>query len=111
LAKRRYEILSIKNIRTKRKINDRRIKVKEYQNKIEKIKIKISDVLEELADYLESDEMTSELIEEEIKSTFNFIKNNYLEELKEIEEEGYELTSEEAFDLRYDILEAEMMGN
>lgn len=85
--------------------------MKEYQNKIEKIKIKISDVLEELADYLESDEMTSELIEEEIKSTFNFIKNNYLEELKEIEEEGYELTSEEAFDLRYDILEAEMMGN
>lgn len=85
--------------------------MKEYQNKIEKIKIKISDVLEELADYLESDEMTSELIEEEIKSTFNFIKNNYLEELKEIEEEGYELTSEEAFDLRYDILEAQMMGN
>lgn len=85
--------------------------MKEYQNKIEKIKRKISDVLEELADYLESDDMTSELIAEEIKSTFNFIKNNYLEELKEIEEEGYELTSEEAFDLRYDILEAEMMGN
>lgn len=85
--------------------------MKEYQNKIEKVKRKISDVLEELADYLESDEMTSELIEEEIKSTFNFIKNNYLEELKEIEEEGYKLTSEEAFDLKYDILEDEMMGN
>lgn len=85
--------------------------MKEYQNKIEKVKRKISDVLEELVDYLESDEMTSELIEEEIKSTFNFIKNNYLEELKEIEEEGYKLTSEEAFDLKYDILEDEMMGN
>ena len=55
--------------------------------------------------------MTAELIENEIKSTFNFIKNNYLEELKEIEEEGYKLTSEEAFDLKYDILEDEMMGN
>ena len=85
--------------------------MKEYQNKIEKIKRKISDVLEELADYLESDEMTSELIEEEIKSTFNFIKNNYLSTMKEIEEEGYELTSEEAFDLRYDILEAQATGN
>ena len=85
--------------------------MKEYQNKIEKVKRKISDVLEELADYLESDETTAELIEEDIKSTFNFIKNNYLEELKEIEEEGYELPSEEAFDLRYDILEDEMMGN
>jgi hypothetical protein len=85
--------------------------MKEYQNKIEKVKRKISDVLEELTDYLESDEMTSELIEEEIKSTFNFIKNNYLEELKEIEEEGYELTSEEAFDLKYDILEAQATGN
>lgn len=87
------------------------MKMKEYQNKIEKVKRKISDVLEELVDYLENDEMTSLLIEEEIKSTFNFIKNNYLEELKEIEEEGYKLTSEEAFDLRYDILEDEMMGN
>lgn len=85
--------------------------MKEYQNKIEKIKRKISDVLEELADYLESDETTAELIENEIKSTFNFIKNIYLSTMKEIEEEGYELTSEEAFDLRYDILEAQATGN
>ena len=85
--------------------------MKEYQNKIEKIKEKIASDLEDLSDLIQKEEMTAELIEEEIKSTFNFVKNNYLEELKEIEEEGYELTSEEAFDLRYDILEAQTTGN
>lgn len=85
--------------------------MKEYQNKIEKIKEKIASDLEDLSDLIQKEEMTAELIEEEIKSTFNFVKNNYLEELKEIEEEGYELTSEEAFDLRYDILEAQATGN
>ena len=85
--------------------------MKEYQNKIEKIKEKIASDLEDLSEVIQKEEMTAELIENEIKSTFNFIKNNYLSTMKEIEEEGYELTSEEAFDLRYDILEAEMMGN
>ena len=85
--------------------------MKEYQNKIEKIKERIASDLEDLSDLIQKEEMTAELIEKEIKSTFNFIKNNYLEELKEIEEEGYELTSEEAFDLRYDFLEAQATGN
>lgn len=85
--------------------------MKEYQDKIETIKEQIASDLEDLSDLIQNEDMTAELIENKIKSTFNFIKNNYLSTMKEIEEEGYELTSEEAFDLRYDILEAEMMGN
>lgn len=85
--------------------------MKEYQNKIEKIKEQITSDLEDLSEVIQKEEMTAELIENEIKSTFNFIKNNYLSTMKEIEEEGYELTSEEAFDLRYDILEAQATGN
>ena len=85
--------------------------MKEYQNKIEKIKEQIASDLEDLSEVIQKEEMTAELIENEIKSTFNFIKNNYLSTMKEIEEEGYELTDEEAFDLRYDILEAQATGN
>ena len=85
--------------------------MKEYQDKIETIKEQIASDLEDLSDLIQNEDMTAELIENEIKSTFNFIKNNYLSTMKEIEEEGYELTSEESFDLRYDILEDEMMGN
>ena len=85
--------------------------MKEYQDKIETIKEQIASDLEDLSDLIQNEDMTAELIENEIKSTFNFIKNNYLSTMKEIEEEGYKLTDEEAFDLRYDILEDEMMGN
>lgn len=85
--------------------------MKEYQNKIETIKEQISEDLEELIDVIKIENMTAELIEREIDFIVKYIKNNRLKKLKEIEEEGYELTSEEAFDLRYDILEAEMMGN
>ena len=85
--------------------------MKEYQNNIENIKNQISEDLEELIDVIKIENMTAELIEQEIDFIFKYIKNNRLKKLKEIEEEGYELTSEEAFDLRYDILEAEMMGN
>ena len=53
--------------------------MKEYQNKIEKIKEQIASDLEDLSDLIQKEEMTAELIENEIKSTFNFIKNNYLE--------------------------------
>lgn len=85
--------------------------MKEYQNNIENIKNQISEDLEELIDVIKIEDMTAELIEQEIDFIVKYIKNNRLKKLKEIEEEGYELTSEEAFDLRYDILEAEMMGN
>lgn len=85
--------------------------MKEYQNNIETIKNQISEDLEELIDVIKIEDMTAELIEQEIDFIFKYIKNNRLKKLKEIEEEGYELTSEEAFDLRYDILEAQMMGN
>ena len=85
--------------------------MKEYQNNIENIKNQISEDLEELIDVIKIENMTAELIEQEIDFIVKYIKNNRLKKLKEIEEEGYELTSEEAFDLRYDILEAEMMGN
>ena len=85
--------------------------MKEYQNNIENIKNQISEDLEELIDVIKIENMTAELIEQEIDFIVKYIKNNRLKKLKEIEEEGYELTSEEAFDLKYDILEAEMMGN
>ena len=85
--------------------------MKEYQNNVENIKNQISEDLEELIDVIKIENMTAELIEKEIDFIVKYIKNNRLKKLKEIEEEGYELTSEEAFDLRYDILEAEMMGN
>lgn len=85
--------------------------MKEYQNKIEKIKEQIASDLEDLSEVIQKEEMTAELIEQEIDFIVKYIKNNRLKKLKEIEEEGYELTSEEAFDLRYDILEAQMMGN
>ena len=85
--------------------------MKEYQNKIENIKNQISEDLEELIDVIKIENMTAELIEQEIDFIVKYIKNNRLKKLKEIEEEGYELTSEEAFDLRYDILEAQATGN
>lgn len=85
--------------------------MKEYQNKIENIKNQISEDLEELIDVIKIEDMTAELIEKEIDFIVKYIKNNRLKKLKEIEEEGYELTSEEAFDLRYDILEAQATGN
>lgn len=85
--------------------------MKEYQNNIENIKNQISEDLEELIDVIKIENMTAELIEQEIDFIFKYIKNNRLKKLKEIEEEGYELTSEEAFDLRYDILEAQATGN
>lgn len=85
--------------------------MKEYQNKIENIKNQISEDLEELIDVIKIEDMTAELIEQEIGFIVKYIKNNRLKKLKEIEEEGYELTSEEAFDLRYDILEAQATGN
>lgn len=85
--------------------------MKEYQNNIENIKNQISEDLEELIDVIKIEDMTAELIEQEIDFIFKYIKNNRLKKLKEIEEEGYELTSEEAFDLRYDILEAQATGN
>lgn len=85
--------------------------MKEYQNKIETIKNQISEDLEELIDVIKIEDMTAELIEQEIDFIFKYIKNNRLKKLKEIEEEGYELTSEEAFDLKYDILEAQATGN
>lgn len=85
--------------------------MKEYQNKIETIKNQISEDLEELIDVIKIENMTAELIEQEIDFIFKYIKNNRLKKLKEIEEEGYELTSEEVFDLRYDILEAQATGN
>ena len=85
--------------------------MKEYQNNIENIKNQISDDLEELIDVIKIENMTAELIEQEIDFIVKYIKNNRLKKLKEIEEEGYELTSEEAFDLRYDILEAQATGN
>lgn len=85
--------------------------MKEYQNNIENIKNQISEDLEELIDVIKIENMTAELIEQEIDFIFKYIKNNRLKKLKEIEEEGYELTSEEAFNLRYDILEAQATGN
>lgn len=85
--------------------------MKEYQNNIENIKNQISEDLEELIDVIKIENMTAELIEKEIDFIVKYIKNNRLKKLKEIEEEGYELTSEEAFDLRYDILEAQATGN
>ena len=85
--------------------------MKEYQNNIENIKNQISDDLEELIDVIKIENMTAELIEQEIDFIVKYIKNNRLKKLKEIEEEGYELTSEDAFDLRYDILEAQATGN
>lgn len=85
--------------------------MKEYQNKIENIKNQISEDLEELIDVIKIEDMTAELIEQEIDFIVKYIKNNRLKKLKEIEEEGYELTSEEAFDLRYEILEAQATGN
>ena len=85
--------------------------MKEYQNNIENIKNQISEDLEELIDVIKIENMTAELIEQEIDFIFKYIKNNRLKKLKEIEEEGYELTSEEAFDLRYDILDAQATGN
>lgn len=85
--------------------------MKEYQNKIEKIKEQIASDLEDLSEVIQKEEMTAELIEQEIDFIVKYIKNNRLKKLKEIEEEGYELTSEEAFDLRYDILEAQATGN
>lgn len=85
--------------------------MKEYQNNIENIKNQISEDLEELIDVIKIEDMTAELIEQEIDFIFKYIKNNRLKKLKELEEEGYELTSEEAFDLRYDILEAQATGN
>ena len=85
--------------------------MKEYQNKIETVKEQISEDLEELIDVIKIEDMTAELIEKEIDFIVKYIKNNRLNKLKEIEEEGYELTSEEAFDLRYDILEAQATGN
>ena len=85
--------------------------MKEYQKKIENIKNQISEDLEELIDVIKIEDMTAELIEKEIDFIVKYIKNNRLKKLKEIEEEGYELTSEEAFDLRYDILEAQATGN
>jgi len=85
--------------------------MKEYQNNIENIKNQISEDLEELIDVIKIEDMTAELIEQEIDFIVKYIKNNRLKKLKEIEEEGYELTSEEAFDLRYDILEAQATGN
>lgn len=85
--------------------------MKEYQNNIENIKNQISEDLEELIDVIKIEDMTAELIEQEIDFIVKYIKNNRLKKLKEIEEEGYELTSEETFDLRYDILEAQATGN
>ena len=85
--------------------------MKEYQNKIEKIKEQIASDLEDLSEVIQKEEMTAELIEEEINYVYNFIEEKYLTKMREIEEEGYKLTSEEAFNLRYDILEDEMMGN
>lgn len=85
--------------------------MKEYQNNIENIKNQISEDLEELIDVIKIEDMTAELIEKEIDFIVKYIKENRLKKLKEIEEEGYELTSEEAFNLRYDILEAQATGN
>lgn len=85
--------------------------MKEYQNKIEKIKEQIASDLEDLSDLIQNEDMTAELIEKELEYIFKTIKENEIKKLKEIEEEGYELTSEEAFDLRYDILEAQATGN
>lgn len=85
--------------------------MKEYQNKIETIKEQIACKLEDLSDLIQNEDMTAELIEKELEYIFKIIKENELKKLKEIEEEGYELTSEEAFDLRYDILEAQATGN
>ncbi len=85
--------------------------MKEYQNKIETIKEQIACKLEDLSDLIQNEDMTAELIEKELEYIFKTIKENEIKKLKEIEEEGYELTSEEAFDLRYDILEAQATGN
>lgn len=85
--------------------------MKEYQNKIETIKEQIACKLEDLSDLIQNEDMTAELIEKELEYIFKIIKENEIKKLKEIEEEGYELTSEEAFDLRYDILEAQATGN
>ena len=85
--------------------------MKEYQNKIETIKEQIACKLEDLSDLIQNEDMTAELIEKELEYIFKTIKENEIKKLKEIEEEGYELTSEAAFDLRYDILEAQATGN
>ena len=85
--------------------------MKEYQNKIEIIKEQIACKLEDLSDLIQNEDMTAELIEKELEYIFKTIKENEIKKLKEIEEEGYELTSEEVFDLRYDILEAQATGN
>lgn len=85
--------------------------MKEYQNKIETVKEQIACKLEDLSDLIQNEDMTAELIEKELEYIFKTIKENEIKKLKEIEEEGYELTSEEAFDLRYDILEAQATGN
>lgn len=85
--------------------------MKEYQNKIETIKEQIACKLEDLSDLIQNEDMTAELIEKELEYIFKTIKENEIKKLKEIEEEGYELTSEEDFDLRYDILEAQATGN
>lgn len=85
--------------------------MKEYQNKIETVKKQIACKLEDLSDLIQNEDMTAELIEKELEYIFKTIKENEIKNLKEIEEEGYELTSEEAFDLRYDILEAQATGN
>ena len=85
--------------------------MKEYQNKIEAIKEQIACKLEDLSDLIQNEDMTAELIEKELEYIFKTIKENEIKKLKEIEEEGYELTSEEAFDLRYDFLEAQATGN
>ena len=87
------------------------MKMKEYQNKIETIKEQIACKLEDLSDLIQNEDMTAELIEKELEYIFKTIKENEIKKLKEIEEEGYELTSEEAFDLRYDFLEAQATGN
>ena len=85
--------------------------MKEYQNKTETIKEQIACKLEDLSDLIQNEDMTAELIEKELEYIFKTIKENEIKKIKEIEEEGYELTSEEAFDLRYDILEAQATGN
>ena len=85
--------------------------MKEYQNKIETVNEQIACKLEDLSDLIQNEDMTAELIEKELEYIFKTIKENEIKKLKEIEEEGYELTSEEAFDLRYDILEAQATGN
>lgn len=87
------------------------MKMKEYQNKIETVKEQIACKLEDLSDLIQNEDMTAELIEKELEYILKTIKENEIKKLKEIEEEGYELTSEEAFDLRYDILEAQATGN